>query len=197
MSLDDNIWQRLVNAENEYEQAKWYFFKHCSDVLGTLRKALHIPYRRGTTLRLIKHLNIEDHKALLHDLVEEASIGHSDIQLVRDVILSLPNEWLREHIEAPIQKVLSNGGEEEYRRLIELCISIDSNLVERLSKQALAHSNEDIKEVGGDYPVSNCYSSEVRAVLVKLIELIDTKGNLDEFYELLEFELPYLCWGRH
>lgn len=158
MSLDDNIWQRLVNAENEYEQAKRYFFKHCSDVLEVIRKALHIPYRRGTALRLIKHLSNEDHKALLYELVEEASIGHSDIQLVRDVILSLPNEWLREHIEAPIDKVLSNGGEEEYRRLIELCISIDSNLVEKLKKQALAHPNEEVREAGEEaYEVHRGY----------------------------------------
>lgn len=151
MSLDENIWKSLIKAENDYEQARWYFFKHSYSVLSTLRKALHIPQERGTALRLIKYINIKDHKALLNDLVELASVGHSDIQLVRDVILSLPKEWLIENIETPISKVLNNGGDEEYRRLIELCISIDNSLVEKLSKQALEHSNEDVREVGKDF----------------------------------------------
>lgn len=102
-------------------------------------------------MRLIEYLNTEDHKALLYDLVEEASAGHPDIQLVRDTILSLPKEWLIENIEAPIQKVLSNEGDEEYKRLIELCISIDNSLVERLCKQALAHSNNSYEDWLIDY----------------------------------------------
>lgn len=151
MLLDDSIWQSLVKAETDYEQARWYFFKHSSSVLNTLRKALHTPTERETALKLIKYINTEDHKDLLYDLIEEASVGHSDIQLCRETILSLLKEWLIENIEVPIQKVLINGGDEEYRRLIELCTLIDNNLVEKLSKQALTHSNEDIKEVGKDF----------------------------------------------
>lgn len=87
---------------------------------------------------------------MLNALVDLASISHSDIELGRQGILSLPKTWLLENIEKIAEPLLKNGTDEEYRRLLELYIQIDRELTERLAKRA-QHEDSDIREVGEDF----------------------------------------------
>jgi hypothetical protein len=75
---------------------------------------------------------------LLNDLVDLASVSHSDIELGRQAILSLPKNWLLENIEKSAEPLLKNGTDEEYRRLLELYIQIDRELTERLARTSFA-----------------------------------------------------------
>lgn len=43
--------------------------------------------------------------------------------------------------------------------------------------------------------VSN-YHKEIKDVLIRMLELVNTNGDTDEFNHLLDDELPYLWWGQ-
>lgn len=43
----------------------------------------------------------------------------------RDLILDLPRDWVMGNIEFEIEKMLIDGGYEEYRCLLELCYKLD------------------------------------------------------------------------
>ncbi|MEG5137769.1 MULTISPECIES: hypothetical protein [unclassified Microcoleus] len=102
-------------------------------------------------MRLIEYLKIEERQLLFDDLIDLASVSHSDIELCRQVILALPKSWLIENIETSTAKIMENGTDEEYRRLLELYIKIDLELAGRLAKQALDHADPDVCEVGEDF----------------------------------------------
>ncbi|MFB2977093.1 hypothetical protein [Microseira sp. BLCC-F43] len=145
------LWHHLVERELAYIQIRQEFLTNCTDRMAFIKKALHKPNERGTALRLIEYLKIEERQSLLKDLVDLASVSHSDIELVRQAILSLPKTWLLDNIEKSAEPLLKNGTDEEYRRLLELYIQIDRDLTERLAKRALQHEDPDIREAGEDF----------------------------------------------
>jgi hypothetical protein len=116
-----------------------------------LRKALQNPSERVTALEILDYLTNEERQSLFDELIKLASVGHSDIELVRYEILSFDKSWLLENIENQAKSVLKNGTDEEYRRLLELYIQIDDGLTKRLIEKALQHSDLGIKEVGEDF----------------------------------------------
>jgi hypothetical protein len=150
---DQKLWNELIKSESNYQVARWELFKHCSSIIGVIKKALHIPYERKSALRLIEYLTDKDYPHILDDLIEVASVGHSDIELCRKVILALPQKWLLSNIEESLYKALSNGEEEEYRRLMELCILLSNSLLEKLINKALLHPDDNVKEVGIEFQV--------------------------------------------
>ena len=150
---DQKLWNALIKSESNYKVARWELFKHCSSVIGVIKKSLHISYERESALRLVEYLSDKDYPHILDDLIEVASVGHSDIELCRKVILALPREWLLSNIEESLYRTLSQGEEEKYRRLMELCILLSNSLVEKLINKALLHPDENVKQVGRDFQV--------------------------------------------
>jgi hypothetical protein len=145
------LWHHLVDRELAYIQTRQEFLNNCTDRIAFIKKALQNPAERGTALRLIEYLKIEERQILLNDLVDLASVSHSDVELGRQAILLLPKTWLIENIEKSAEPLLKDGTDEEYRRLLELYIQIDRELTERLAKRALQHKDPDIREAGEDF----------------------------------------------
>ena len=148
---DPVLWHKVFEREMAYIQARQDFIKNCTDRIGLIKKALHNPIERGTALRFIEYLNLEERQSLFDDLVDLASVSHSDIELCRKAILSLPKTWLLANIEKSAEPLLQDGTDEEYRRLLELYIDIDRELIQRLAIRALQHDDPDIREVGEDF----------------------------------------------
>lgn len=148
---DMELWRNLFESEITYIQTRQEFLKHSTNRVELIEKALHNPAERGTALRLIEYCTIEECQILFDDLVNLASVYHSDIELVRKVILSLPKTWLLANIENSAEPLLKDGTDEEYRRLLELYIHIDEELTQKLVNQALNHPDPDIQEVGSDF----------------------------------------------
>ena len=144
-------WHKLVESETVYIENRQNFVRDCTNKIAIFQKALHTPTERGTALRLIEYLKTEERQLLFDDLVDLASVSHSDIQLCRQAILGLPKSWLIENIETSTAQILKNGTDEEYRRLLELYIEIDLGLAGRLTKQELEHQDPDVCEVGEDF----------------------------------------------
>jgi hypothetical protein len=148
---DTELWHKVFEKEIAYIHARQDFIKNCTDRTGLIKKALHNPTERGTALRLIEYLKLEERQSLFDDLVDLASVSHSDIELCREVILSLPKTWVLTNIEKSDEPLLKDGTDEEYRRLLELYIDIDRELAQRLAMRALQHDDPDIREVGEDF----------------------------------------------
>lgn len=110
--------------------------------------------RRGC-LRLLLIYNDEALKrALFETLVDLASTGHSDIDLVRAVIATMERNWVGEAIRPVVNRILdplSEDAWEKYRRFAELYELLYPELLSELVARALAHDDPDVREVGDDY----------------------------------------------
>ena len=146
-----SIWRNLVDTEIAYIQNRQDFLQGCHNRIEPIKAALENPAERGTALRLIEYLTIEERQSLLSELVDLATVGHSDIELCRQAILSVPKNWLLAHIENFAEPLLQHGTDEEYRRLLELYVELDWELTQRLAKRALEHQDPDIREAGQDF----------------------------------------------
>lgn len=197
---DEDLWQRVVSNEWEFIESRIRFMKDCDNkvIVSLVRRALHTPNERRTALKLIPYLTNGKQQFLINDLIEVASLNHSDIQLCREVILGLPRGWLLDNIKGSLDKVLSNSLSEEYRRLLELCELIDIHLTKSLIEQALGHQDSQVRQVGEDFQKSKRkeYSNKLREVLTHMLEIVNTGGDPKEFSRLLGEELPYLFWGH-
>lgn len=145
------LWHKVFENEIDYIQSRQDFLNNCTDRIRLIKKALYNPTERGTALRLIEYLNIEERQSLFDDLVDLASVSHSDIELCRKAILSFPKMWILTNIEKSAEPLLQDGTDEEYRRLLELYLDIDWELAQRLALRALQHDDPDIREVGEDF----------------------------------------------
>lgn len=148
---DTELWQNLVAKELEYVQSRQEFIRSGTNKITLIKKALQNPTQRGTALRFIPCLGLEERQSLFAYLVDLASVSHSDIELCREVILSFPKGWLVENIETIAEPLLHSGTDEEYRRLLELYKEIDWQLTQRLAQRALEHEDLDIREAGDDF----------------------------------------------
>ena len=148
---DSALWRQLLNSEIAFQKARMNFHAGCTDKVSVIQKALRDPVQRGTALRYLPYMTIEERQQLFDDLLYLASVGHADIALCRQIILSLPKEWVVSNIESCAEPLLAKGTDEEYRRLLELYVDLDRNLALRLAKRALQHNVPDIREAGEDF----------------------------------------------
>jgi hypothetical protein len=145
------LWSALLETELAFTAARMDFLARSIDRMEVIREALHDPAQRGTGLRVLPYLKVEERQELFKDLVELASVGHSDIALCREAILSLPREWVVANIERFAEPLLQAGDYEEYRRLLELYNELDSDLTSRLATRAAQSEDADIREAGEDF----------------------------------------------
>ncbi len=150
------LWDRLVDAELKSSEAFHAFFSDGVNRVPSMRRGL----RGGTggmgqaaAIRFFPYLTLAERKELFPDLVILASVGHGSIQAVRDLILSLPRDWVIERIEREAEPLLQQGDYEEYRRFLELYELLDADMTQRLARRAAASPDPDIREAGEDHLV--------------------------------------------
>lgn len=148
---DRKLWQQFVDQANAYEQARQAFFQQCQNRVQLMREALYDPAQRRIALNFFEYLNLDERNSLFNDLIRLASVGHSDIELVRQAILSFSKKYLLDNIESSAEEILKNATDEEYRRLLELYTNIHISLVTQLMKRASNNHDPDIQEVGEDF----------------------------------------------
>lgn len=136
----------IVHTYLQYVAISSEFLTSKIDRLKLLREGL----RRGdiaVTLTLASSLNLSELSQLLPELVL-FSTSHGYARKARELILSLPKEWLLEHIESISEPILQANEEEDFWRILELYFEIDPQLTENLAKRAINHSDEYIREAG-------------------------------------------------
>lgn len=141
------LWRQLVEAEKAFYSARMELFSKCRDSLVELiQNRLNID--RVTAINLVPLLTVDERKLLFDDILSLASFGHGLIGSVRDVILSMPSDWLLANIEKSAEPLLGLNDLEVYGRLLEFFVEIDRDLALRLARRAAAHADGDIREAG-------------------------------------------------
>ncbi len=148
---DTDLWHQLIDREKAYIEIRQNFLNSCQYKVVLIRLALQNPTERGTALQILNYLTLEERQSLFDELIKLASVGHSDIELIRSAILSFDKIWLLDNIENRAESLLKKGTDEEYRRLLELYIQIDDGLTQRLVMKALQQKDLEIQEVGEDF----------------------------------------------
>jgi hypothetical protein len=151
---DFTLWRNFRQAEMDFFAVRWEFFSGCTDRELVIRQALNNASDRGTALRLLLYLDVKERLPFFDDLVSLASVNHSDIELVWEVLLSLPKDFLLSNIEKSADTVLNNATQDpyvEYRCLLELYLKIDRKMTYRLAQRAWQSEDEDVREAGEDF----------------------------------------------
>lgn len=149
LSLDENeeiVWQNLVNAFFSYVEASGVFFKPEVDHVKLLREG----FRRGdiaVALDIASSLDSSKVSELLPELVN-MSTAHGYALRAREIILSLPHNWLITCIEEVAEPILQSGDDFEFRQIFQLYLEIDRTLAVKLGEKAINGSDEYIREVG-------------------------------------------------
>ncbi|WP_133118011.1 hypothetical protein [Burkholderia ubonensis] len=106
---------------------------------------------RSGALELIWLLPNCERTYFFPQLMRIASFVHGFTEDYRNLISSLPHDWVMAHIDDQIDDILKNGGYEEYRCLLEVCRQVDRELMKKLARKAANNSDPDIREAGRDY----------------------------------------------
>lgn len=148
---DFTLWRNLRQAEMDFFAVRWQFLSGCTDRALVIGQALNNASDRGTALRLLLYLDVKERLPFFDDLVSLASVDHSDIELVWEVILSLPKNFVLANIEKSVNTVLNKATQDvyvEYRCFLELYFKIDRQIAYRLAQRALQSEDEDVREAG-------------------------------------------------
>ena len=151
------IWQRLIegqqaiaHAEREFSLARQIFLSEGVDRVALLREALR-GRDRLTALQVAEDLNTAERLALFDELIFLVSFSHGALPRVRNLILSLPRDWVLANIEEKAEPLLRDGSYDEYRRFLELYVLLDHDLALKLAQRAAVCADEDIREAGEDF----------------------------------------------
>ena len=149
-SRDDTIWLRLVESHLAFATAGREFLSDGVDRVRLMRKALR-GRDRATALYIAPHLRKAELAELFEELVLLASWPHGSAGAARALLLSLPREFVLEHVERVAEPLLRAGDYGEYRSLLALYSELDEGLARRLATRAAQSADEDIREAGEDY----------------------------------------------
>ena len=150
--LDENAylaWQDLVENHLKLTQSLEWFFSTEVDRIEVLRHGFqkgHLP----AVLYAIAYMESTEISELLNELVWFAT-SHGYAQAIHKIVGSLPRQVITEKVLPVIEETLSHQPtDDEYRRILELCVELDRKFACRLAQQALLHPNAGIRETGED-----------------------------------------------
>ena len=149
-SEDRQLWDRLVESHMAFVKAAMEFLSGDVDRISLLRNALR-GKERTTALYIAPQLSVGEKQALFREWLFLASFDHGALHRVREIILSLPRDWVLANIENETADLLNSADSLEYRRFLELYLLLDSHLALRLAKQANTHRDKEIRETGEEF----------------------------------------------
>ena len=114
------------------------------DILST-KHNVHLPAHYALAVAMMEAVPQEELKQLLPELVELASWYNGVITFVQNLILSLPREWVLEHIEECTAPYLTKETEEEWGVFLGLYELLDKDLYEKLHTAARLHPNPEVR----------------------------------------------------
>jgi hypothetical protein len=106
---------------------------------------------RATALYVAQWLVQGELQCLFDELIALARASHGPLGYVRDLILSLPKDWVLARIGAAAEPYLRDGTEEDYRRFLELYDLLDRDLTLTLARRAGGHADPEVREAGEEY----------------------------------------------
>jgi hypothetical protein len=106
---------------------------------------------RDVTLafELLPGMTVEERQGLLRQLVElcsDQSAGRA-----KAAILDLPNDWLRDNVEAAAERLLAGSDYLDWANLLALVSRIDPGVEKRIAERAARHADSEIRELGDEH----------------------------------------------
>ncbi len=150
MSDHPELWDQVSKSYKAFSLALMKFLASDVDRVEIMKKEL-LGHDRPTAIYLLRFLSQEELLQLFNELVYLSSFSHGSIEVIRQIILSLPRDWVLSNIEQVAEPILEHGSYEEYRRLMELYLKLDRNLTVELAHRATKKEDSDIKEAGQDF----------------------------------------------
>jgi hypothetical protein len=115
--------EELIHTWNNYLKARGHYFgerqhfvgellqRSVPDIITFFKQALLKVKERRPALELLLNLEEIYRRDTIQELVKLASVAYSDIDLVRQVILSIDKEWLSAALPLEIQRVIKENAE--------------------------------------------------------------------------------------
>ncbi|MGB5038816.1 MAG: hypothetical protein WBQ66_19585 [Blastocatellia bacterium] len=138
------VWAELAACCRRYYRARMAFFAEGVDRVSLIRKAMPTADRFIAVLEgkgLSQSENME-----LFDVWIDFVRADAEFHAIRDIILSLPREWVLNRIEEAVEPHLRDY--EDYCRYLDLYESLDASLTAKLALRACTHSDVEVQEMG-------------------------------------------------
>ena len=152
---DADSWDNVLKAYELYRDAENELLKSPNRV-QLIHKAIKSERsgRQSLAFRLIWRLTDVEKQQLAGMLLDYGFSAQYTYDC-RDLLLSLPREWLLENIERLAEPFLAEMSAPDlyqyYGTTLWLYSQIDRELTQRLVKRALEHPYPDVREFGKDY----------------------------------------------
>jgi hypothetical protein len=147
----EQLWADVFDSERAFVTARKRFLAGIPDRVEILRSALDDPSQRGTALRILPFLRLEERQELFDQLLLLSSIPHADMVGCHDAILSLPRDWVVSRIETEAEPIIATAGYAEYSSLLCLFGELDDALAKQLAGRAMRSEDSDVQEVGSRF----------------------------------------------
>jgi hypothetical protein len=147
-----SVWGRYREALNDYVIARNRLFTEVDS--STRIELIRTAFEKGdryAALDIAQFLPESELQTLMPELLACASYYNGFTNKAQAIILSLPHNWLVEHIKQYSEYILERGDEQDYTMILDLFSKIDKHLALKLVQDALENENADIREVGKIY----------------------------------------------
>lgn len=144
------LWDSVVDEFVRGMTAPADFFHANVDRVALIRRALTLPggKNRAAAVALLKQMPEEEKQLLFPQLIQLARSAHGPIGAIREIILSLPQEWVLERIDAQVEPILCTEEYDDYWMFLELYEKLDPLRAVKLARRAAGSTDTAIRELG-------------------------------------------------
>lgn len=146
---DKRLFAKLVGSHREFIESVDGTISTADDIVELVTAGLqgNVPTQM-TAIEMTRRCPVEIRKKLLPALLRcSPSIG----AYVVNAVLTLPGEWLGEHIEKAVDPLLDGADHIDYGFFLQLLGRIDLALAKRLAHRALGSSDPEVRELANEY----------------------------------------------
>jgi len=145
-------WNGVVQLWEEHVKARYNLHQnHRAALPALVRRALgSAPNHPAVAFEMMAMLTPEEKKACLPELLGLCSSGRYAGR-ARDMIHSMPHDWLIENIEAASESTLSLNDFLDWVNILQVYDHIDHGLGRRLAERMLSHSDPELRKWGAEF----------------------------------------------
>ncbi|HEX7449218.1 MAG TPA: hypothetical protein VF306_16815 [Pirellulales bacterium] len=153
INASSSIWDQfvgeLVRGEENPLSLTILFDKNV-DRVGMVREALRKAggEDRAAALALLQRMDGEEQKQFFPELIQLARAAHGPVAVARQIIGSLPRQWVLQRIDTELEPILREEQYDDYWMFLELFADLDRDRAVRLARRAAKNADAEIRELG-------------------------------------------------